>query len=497
MTDSDQLTRPGVTQASPLPAGAASHAKDRVLSEIALLAGIGGDAVAVALALTLSLVLRFRYGHWEHLGAHPAGVTGRDYAGYIFFSVLTILGSLAHQGAYRRKMLLDVSGVAVQVARSCVMWFLLCAAVIFFFRLGPVISAGFLAESAVAIALATLIWRKVYHAVLQSPAVVGHMRQRVVLVGWTPEIGSLAREVWSRETDPYEIVGYVEVEAERGSLETSTPNIPCLGNVAELRTILTSEHIDVALLADVNTPRDTINELVALCEMELVLFKIVPSFFPILVSGLTLELVRGTPILGVGRLPLSQLRYRLIKRTLDIMGALIGLLLSLPILATFGTLVYLESPGPIFYRQRRLGRRGRPFEMIKIRSMRLDAEKAGTVGWTTKDDPRRLRIGTFMRRWNLDEIPQFWNVLKGEMSLVGPRPERPELIADFKYDIAHYNARHLIKPGLTGWAQVNGLRGDTDLAERVRLDLYYVEHWNIWFDFRAMLLTFRQNKNAC
>jgi lipopolysaccharide/colanic/teichoic acid biosynthesis glycosyltransferase len=172
------------------------------------------------------------------------------------------------------------------------------------------------------------------------------------------------------------------------------------------------------------------------------------------------------------------------------------MLLSLPLIAVFGTILYLESPGPIFYRQRRSGRNGKPFDMLKIRSMRLDAERDGKAGWSTKDDPRRLRIGKLMRKWNIDETPQFWNVLKGDMSLVGPRPERPELIHNFKHEIPHYNARHTVKPGMTGWAQVNGLRGDTDLTERITYDLYYVEHWNLLFDLQTMLRTFFKHKNA-
>jgi exopolysaccharide biosynthesis polyprenyl glycosylphosphotransferase len=187
---------------------------------------------------------------------------------------------------------------------------------------------------------------------------------------------------------------------------------------------------------------------------------------------------------------------KLVKRLVDIVGAMVGLIVSIPVIAIFGALVYLESPGPILYRQRRLGRNGKTLDMLKIRSMRLDAEKDGKVGWSRKDDPRRLRVGAFMRKWNIDETPQFWNVLKGEMSLVGPRPERPELIKNFKHEIPHYNVRHTVKPGLTGWAQVNGLRGDTDLFQRISYDLYYVEHWNLFFDLQLIFLTILKNKNA-
>jgi exopolysaccharide biosynthesis polyprenyl glycosylphosphotransferase len=253
---------------------------------------------------------------------------------------------------------------------------------------------------------------------------------------------------------------------------------------------------DIVLVADVNVPVKHWEALGSLCEKELVQLKVVPSYFSILVSGLHLETLSGIPILGVSRLPLDRMFNKLVKRLTDIGGATIGLLLCAPLIAIFGALVYLESPGPILYRQRRLGRNGKTFEMLKIRSMRLDAEKDGKVGWSTKDDPRRLRIGGFMRKWNIDEVPQFWNVLKGQMSLVGPRPERPELIRNFKHEIPHYNARHTVKPGITGWAQVNGLRGDTDLAQRISHDLYYVEHWNLLFDLQTMFLTFFKNKNA-
>ena len=128
--------------------------------------------------------------------------------------------------------------------------------------------------------------------------------------------------------------------------------------------------------------------------------------------------------------------------------------------------------------------------------MRLDAEATGGAQWTKKDDPRRLRVGKFLREWNIDEIPQFWNVLKGDMSLIGPRPERPELIAHFKDQIPHYNARHASKPGITGWAQVSGFRGNTSLVERVRYDLSYMEHWSLWLDLQILMLTFLKRENA-
>ena len=253
----------------------------------------------------------------------------------------------------------------------------------------------------------------------------------------------------------------------------------------------------IVILSDLDCMRSEIVALANVCEKEMVQFKVIPSYFQILVSGLHLETVNGVPVLGVSQLPLDKLPNIVLKRTIDIVGAIAGLILCvLPLISIFAAIVYLESPGPIFYRQRRLGQRGMEFDIIKIRSMRLDAEKDGQPGWTTANDPRRLKIGAFMRKWNIDEVPQFWNVLKGEMSLVGPRPERPELILNFKEEIPHYNARHNVKPGITGWAQTKGLRGDTDLTERIKCDLWYLENWNVLLDFQIMFMTFVKNDNA-
>jgi exopolysaccharide biosynthesis polyprenyl glycosylphosphotransferase len=211
---------------------------------------------------------------------------------------------------------------------------------------------------------------------------------------------------------------------------------------------------------------------------------------------LQLESVQGVPLLTQSKRPLDRIELAMLKRLLDIGGALVGLLLFAPLIAVFGAIVYWESRGPIFYRQVRTGRGGKAFQIIKIRSMRMDAEAETGAQWCVEDDPRRLKIGALMRSLNIDELPQFWNVLKGEMSLVGPRPERPELIQSFKSEIAHYNVRHTVKPGLTGWAQVNGWRGDTCLQSRIACDLEYIERASLWFDIRILLMTLKALKNA-
>jgi exopolysaccharide biosynthesis polyprenyl glycosylphosphotransferase len=231
--------------------------------------------------------------------------------------------------------------------------------------------------------------------------------------------------------------------------------------------------------------------------VEFAQFKIIPSYFQILASGLRLETISGVPVLGVTELPLDRLENRLIKRGVDLVGGTVGLLLSLPIIAAFAILISRESEGTALFSQERIGRNGRKFKMYKLRSMKLGAEATDHLNQSTlRDDPRLLKCGRFMRRWNLDEVPQFWNVLMGDMSLVGPRPERPVHSVKLSSQIPHYNVRYFSYPGLTGWAQVNGFRGDTDLRERVNCDLYYLENWSLWLDIKIMVLTFVKRKNA-
>jgi exopolysaccharide biosynthesis polyprenyl glycosylphosphotransferase len=415
---------------------------------------------------------------------------------YPVFGAVTFVAVLSSWGVYGRRRLLHLQKIFSRFGRGGLAWS--------FFYLGFVgviagISMASLTlwfTSVAYVATGIIVWRLLFHRFVRDESIACHLRQRILLIGWTPEAGRLSQSVWQSRSEPCEIIGYVEHSSPASDC-AAPANIPYLGSVDNLPRILEENNISVAWLTDANVDGDRIPQFAAQCEKEMVEFKIIPTYFPILISALHVEMVAGTPILGVDRLPLNSLVRRALKRTMDIVGSLVGLILTAPIIAIFCAIVYSESPGPVFYRQTRMGRKGKPFEIIKIRSMRLDAEKNGAPGWTTKDDPRRLRIGSFMRRLNIDELPQFWNVLKGEMSLVGPRPERPELILNFKHEIEHYNARHTIKPGLTGWAQVNGLRGDTDLSERIRHDIFYMEHSNILFDLRIMLMTLVNHKNAC
>jgi len=322
-------------------------------------------------------------------------------------------------------------------------------------------------------------------------------RLRVIILGAAKGTEQIAAQI--KDENDYEIAGWISLNdpINNDELNTSRPaNILQLGGVGDLPARLKQYEVDaVLILPHAGLQEDIINTILKTCEVEFVQVRVVSRFFPVLNSALQITKVGKMPVLGVEQLPLDQFANRLMKRILDVVGATVGLFLSAPLVAVFSFLVWLESPGPVFYTQVRNGIRNRHFNIIKIRSMRLDSEMNGAV-WAQKNDPRRLRIGGFMRKWNIDELPQFWNVLVGEMSLVGPRPERPELVRRFQYHIPHYGHRQTHQPGMTGWAQVNGWRGDTSLEERILHDIWYIENWSIWLDVVIMVRTFIKNKNA-
>jgi Undecaprenyl-phosphate glucose phosphotransferase len=232
---------------------------------------------------------------------------------------------------------------------------------------------------------------------------------------------------------------------------------------------------------------DELVQITAQCERERVGIRIYPDVFQIMASEVSISDLAGMPLLTMRDVALRGW-YLALKRGVDVVGSLAALIVLSPLMILMAVLIKLESPGPVFYVQERMGLDAKPFQMLKFRSMRADAERQGP-GWTTADDPRRTRIGALLRKLSVDELPQFINVLLGDMSLVGPRPERPVYVEQFRQSIPRYMDRHREKAGLTGWAQVNGLRGDTSITDRTKYDLWYIENWSLSLDFKIMLRT--------
>ncbi|MBN1310042.1 MAG: undecaprenyl-phosphate glucose phosphotransferase [Anaerolineae bacterium] len=309
---------------------------------------------------------------------------------------------------------------------------------------------------------------------------IGH--DQVLVVGSGEAAEAIIRLVQLSPALGYDLVGVVSTNGE----EQKTAGVKVLGTVSDLADIL--ERIDVQeiiIALPEGTDRYDIARIVSMCQRGSIAIKIYPDLFEFVTTGITIDDLGGIPLLNVRDIQLRGWRLSL-KRGIDVLGALVGLVILSPLMMLFAFLIRLESPGPVFYCQERMGLDGRAFQMIKYRSMRQDAEKNGP-GWTTKDDPRRTKLGAWLRSKNIDELPQLINVLLGEMSLVGPRPERPIYVQRFRQNIPRYMERHREKAGMAGWAQVNGLRGDSSISERTKYDLWYVENWSIWLDIRIIV----------
>jgi exopolysaccharide biosynthesis polyprenyl glycosylphosphotransferase len=451
-----------------------------------------GDFLAVLGGSLLALFCR----QYVTFGAHLRQFDPGEYINLIIFGTLMYMFLLQFNEAYRLHRFVHRLHILKFVVKTTLHWMVGFLIVTFVFQMESNISRLYIGWAVVNSALLLIAWRMFFRNFLYSGGWASALKDRVLVVGWSKESDTLAQQIaQDPEHHAYEILGCVPSARGEYALQPHG-DVAQLGEFKGLRRMLHEHKPDILIFAD---PQPESGELVALTELcikENVQFKLIPSFFQIFASGLHLESISGVPVVGVSKLPLDHMHNRLLKQAVDILGALVGLIISAPLIAIFGFLVYRESPGPIFYSQVRAGRGGRPFKIYKIRSMKLNAEAVGGVQWTKENDPRRLKVGEFMRKYNIDEIPQFWNVLKGDMSLVGPRPERPELIENFKEEITHYNARHFGLPGLSGYAQVNGLRGDTDLRERVRYDLFYLENWSLWLDVQIMLKTFISRKGA-
>lgn len=334
-----------------------------------------------------------------------------------------------------------------------------------------------------------LVARNAIRAVLQRLRLAGHNLQRILVVG----AGALGREITQkilghRELG-FDVVGFVDDDP--GKQGASFHGVPVLGSTREIEAILEQRDVHQVFVA---LPLEAHRKMLRILQVvgrECVEVKLVPDILQYATLKASLEDVDGTPVINLSQVPL-QGWSSLIKRAMDVSLSLAALAALLPLLPVAAALVWLEDRGPIFYRQERMGLDGKRFMILKLRSMRIDAESSTGPVWATRDDPRRTWTGSILRRWSLDELPQLWNVLKGEMSLIGPRPERPAFVQEFKHKIPQYMVRHRVKSGITGWAQVHGWRGNTSIKKRIQYDLYYIENWSLKLDFKILWMTLRK-----
>ncbi len=466
---------------------------DAVTTVLAVLA----DAAAIWLGQMLAVWIRFDSG-WIPLRYTRVAGLYQSYAVAAALTVVIYLAVFQILKLYTRPQDGTFIGKVPRLVRACLFGgggVLVCSGL-----LKNDMDYSFVSNAAILVSLATVTLLVLAERELMFQLEIAIARRvapchRALILGANDDALLFLRAI---ERDPRmrtRIVAIVPVGGEKRCAEL--PEDLVKGDSANLEEVVREDSVDMLILASHVLSHTETVALVVFCEKHLVRFSMIPDLFRMMTSKMDFQMIGSVPIVGVGRWPLDQVWNRMLKRIVDIIGGFVGMVISVPFILISAIVIKCESKGPVFYAQDRCGRRGKTFKIYKLRTMRSDAEKGDHPGWTVGDDPRRTRSGAFLRKWNIDELPQFWNVFKGEMSLVGPRPERPYFVEQFTPGIEHYMWRHVSKPGLTGWAQVNGFRGDTSISERVKYDLYYLENWSLAFDFKILVRTLFTYRNAC
>jgi exopolysaccharide biosynthesis polyprenyl glycosylphosphotransferase len=449
-----------------------------------------GVIAALAISLPLWNLIAPRWGAW-----HFVPIDNATWLSCVFYGFAELF-AFKKAGLYAWSCLLRPGTLAVRLAVALA----LAGATVGIIRAFVAPTAPFFAAlwflANLGVTFCTVFLLRLGLRVAYPRMLAGDAVERIAFIGWSVRLETVLKAL-VQEMGRYQEVAGCIYEGSNPQLDPQAGHgHRLLGTLERLDEILPAQRISLLLVDQSNvSPRD-MRRIADIAADRFVTLRMIPSAFDIWASRLSLRIVAGIPLMGINDLHHDRFGNRLLKRAFDIVCALGGLVVSAPVIAVLAILIRRESPGPIFYRQTRLGLNGRPFQIIKLRSMPTDAENSTGAVWAVKDDPRRLKIGRFMRATNLDELPQLWNVLKGDMSMVGPRPERPEFVEGFRDTIRYYNLRHTCKPGLTGWAAVHGLRGNTSIEDRIEYDLFYVENWSLLMDLKIVLMTLAPPKNA-
>ena len=331
---------------------------------------------------------------------------------------------------------------------------------------------------------------------LRSLRTNGYNQKHVLLIGYSRAAEGFIDRVSVSPEWGYHVQGILDDHRPAGF---AYKKVQVLGPTNHLEDFLASNTLDEIAITLSIKEYSNLEQIVAACEKSGVHTKFIPDYNNIIPTIPYMEDLQGLPVIHIRHVPLTGVFNATMKRIVDLAGALFGLIVFSPLMLVTALLIKITSPGPVLFSQERIGLHNRPFKMYKFRSMEVQDPGRERSQWTTPHDPRVTPVGRFIRKTSIDEMPQFFNVLIGDMSLVGPRPERPLFVEKFKEEIPRYMIKHQVRPGLTGWAQVNGYRGDTSITKRIEHDLYYIENWSLGFDFKIMLLTVFKgfiNKNA-
>jgi len=449
-----------------------------------------GDILAVNLGFLFSYWLRFNAGFFRIIHGVPHVST--------YFRVLPILTIvliflMRSDKLYSVRARLSIVDEFFTIVRSVSVGILLFMAGTFLYREFS-FSRGMLIVAWFVLIVFVGGWRFLANRVRIGLREREGKTRNLLIIGSGDIVSRLINHISDDPHWDYNVKGVICTKKEISADDPG--DVPCLGYMEDLSRVIAAEEIEEVILTEVDMPRSDVMRIIFECEKRMAEFRLVADLLGMVTSQVDMRTIDGIPLLGLKESPLSEGYNRFLKNAMDRVFAFSGIVALSPVFLVLAVLVKLGSPGPVFYFQKRVGEDDRRFAMIKFRTMVNNAEKGVGRVWAQKDDPRRTGIGAFLRKCNLDELPQLINVLKGDMSLVGPRPERPHFVGKFKEDIPRYMARHKIKSGMTGWAQVNGLRGNTSIEERTKYDIYYIENWSLAFDLKILFMSLFALKNA-
>lgn len=451
------------------------------------------DAVITAVSLILSYLIKFYIlNNGPGIGVLPL----RDYVSLLIFIIPGYMILYYRLGVYtpkrtvkRRFEILDIIkantvGMAflIIVLYMVIREFNFSRSVMLFFYLLNCFLTG----------LSRVLLRKSLRTIRKK----GYNVKHILLVGYSRAAEAYVDRILDNPQWGYAVSGFLDDHVPAGA---SYKGIKVLGTIELLPGMLEENAWDEVAITLSLKDYDYLEEIVGICEKIGVHTKFIPDYNSLIPTRPYTEDLMGLPVINIRYVPLTNMGNMILKRAMDIAGSLFGIVVTSPIMLLCALLVKISSPGPVIFRQERVGLHNKTFYMYKFRSMAQQDPAEEKKAWTTRNDPRVTGIGKFLRRTSLDELPQLFNILKGDMSLVGPRPERPLFVEKFKEEIPRYMIKHQVRPGLTGWAQVNGYRGDTSIRKRVEYDIYYIENWSFWFDVKIVIMTFFTgfiNKNA-
>jgi Undecaprenyl-phosphate glucose phosphotransferase len=452
------------------------------------------DALAIEAAFLLAYWIRFESGILDSLGFVLEGAPALRL--YMIGSMaVTLIWLLLFEARkmYRARRSVNLSDELINVVKVISQGMLLVLSAAFFYRGVSYSRVVFTLLWVLAIAFVFLA-RAAVQAFERAQYRRGRHLRLAVLLGNDAAAQRVYERLQGHSSFGFHITGYFAEAPAPADLPLG--RAPYLGTLANSPAHIRAARIDLAFIAVRTADHQALFDVIADCEGLNIEFMMVPDVLEILTSQMQVRELEGIPFLRIKGVPFT-IWGRITKRLFDTVVSGATLLVSSPVLLLIGLIVRLDSRGPVLFKQKRVGLDGKEFTMLKFRSMRQGAEESdGEAGLGIRNDPRRTRVGAFLRRTSLDELPQLINVLKGEMSLVGPRPERTRFVKEFSDVVPKYLDRHRVKTGVTGWAQVNGLRGDTSIEERIRYDLYYIENWSLAFDVKILLRTIRAAATA-